>query len=84
MDKKNFLIALLLWLALFPVMAQAHLSQVFELEEEWTLNTNNDVFQPQGMVGCVEDNILYCCHRRGFQNSFRAVTSRRLSLQDGS
>lgn len=76
MDKKNFLIVLLLCLALLPLMAQQHLSQAFELEEEWTLNANNDVLQAQGMVGCVEGNFLYCCHRRGFQNKengFRAT-----------
>lgn len=76
MDKKNFLIVLLLWLTHLPMMAQPHLSQVFELEDEWTLIANNDVFQPQGMVGCVEGDILYCCHRRGFQNKengFRAT-----------
>lgn len=78
MDKKNFLILILLWLTLLPMMAQPHLSQAFELEEEWTLNPNNDVFQPQGMLGCVADNVLYCCHRRGFQdkaNEFRATVS---------
>lgn len=75
MDKKYFLMLAFLWLTLLPVMAQPHLSQAFELEEEWTLDPDNGVIQPQGMVGCVEDNILYCCHRRGFQDKvtgFRA------------
>ena len=76
MDKKCFLMMLFLWLTISPMLAQPHLSQAFDLKEEWTLDSDNDVLQPQGMVGCVEGDILYCCHRRGFhnkENGFRAT-----------
>ena len=59
---------ILLWVAICQTMAQPHLSNVFELEGEWIVDHDNRVFQPQGMVGCVEDGILFCCHRRGFQS----------------
>ena len=68
MDKKSFLMMVFLLLALFPMTAQPHLSNAFELEEEWVLNSVNGVLQSQGMIGCVEDDVLYCCLRRGFQN----------------
>ena len=67
---------ILLWLEFAPIMAQQHLSKAFELEEEWTLNSENGIFQPQGMVGCVNSDVFFCCHRRGFQNKeedFRAT-----------
>lgn len=76
MDKKVFLIMILFCLGILPVMAQQHLSVAFELEEEWILDPDKGVFQPQGMVGCVDGNVLFCCHRRGFQNKedgFRAT-----------
>ena len=65
--------SVLLWLmsvllALGSVTAQPHFSNAFVLEDEWTLEKNSDNVQPQGMVGCVHGNVLYCCHRRGFQN----------------
>lgn len=66
----------ILWLAIFPIAAQPHLSNAFVLKEEWTLNPDNAVLQPMGMVGCVEDNVLFCCHRRAFhdkEDGFRAT-----------
>ena len=68
MNRNLFWLSFLLWLAALPVMAQPHISQAFILEQEWSVKTGNGVFQPQGMVGCLEDDMLYCCHRRGFQN----------------
>ena len=64
---------LLFWFSFLLVIrsqiaAQPHLSSAFALESEWTLENNAEQIQPQGMVGCVEADILYCCHRRGFQN----------------
>ena len=68
MDKKHFLMIFLLWWITFPVTAQPHLSEAFALEEEWSLDADNSIFQTQGMLGYVKENVLYCCHRRGFQN----------------
>ena len=64
---------LVLWIFFLVVMmgfagAQPHISSAFVLEGEWTLKKYPEGFQQQGMVGCVEENVLYCCHRRGFQN----------------
>lgn len=60
---------LFLWCTFVPMRAQLHhLSEAFVLEEEWELNPDNGVFQPQGMVGCMEGDHLYCCLRRSFQN----------------
>lgn len=50
------------------VVAQPHISMAFNLESEWTLAEGSDKIQPQGMVGCVDDDVLYFCYRRGFQN----------------
>lgn len=68
MDRKHFLMLFFLWWIALPMTAQPHLSEAFVLEGEWTLDSGDGVLQPQGMVGCVEGNSLYCCHRRSFQN----------------
>ena len=77
MDRKHFLMLFFLWWIALPMTAQPHLSEAFVLEGEWTLDSGDGVLQPQGMVGCVEGNSLYCCHRRSFQNKENAMNSMR-------
>ena len=68
MGKKYCLGIILLWLATLPVMAQPHLSEAFVLDAEWQLEKSGEHIELQGMVGCVCENTLYCCHRCGFHN----------------
>lgn len=68
MVRKHCLGILLVCLVSFPVVAQPHLSEAFALEAEWLLEQNGGQIESQGMVGCVCENTLYCCHRRGFHN----------------
>ena len=58
----------LLWLLSLHVTAQPHLSEAFVMDAEWQLEKSGEHIEPQGMVGCVCENTLYCCHRHGFHN----------------
>lgn len=86
-NKKSrvFPIIFVLFMMMGIAGAQPHISTAFILEDEWTLKESSERFPLQGMVGCVEDNILYFCHRRGFQNkenAYKAVVT-RINLSTG-
>ena len=68
MKKCIFLCLVFLIVVIVRAVAQPHISMAFELEDEWTLTSSVERIQQQGMVGCVDGDILYCCCRRGFQN----------------
>ena len=68
MKKCIFLCLVFLIVVIVRAVAQPHISMAFELEDEWTLTGGAERIQQQGMVGCVDGDILYCCCRRGFQN----------------
>ena len=71
---KRFIVVLMsLWAASLP--AQPHLSTKFDLEAEYLVDSENGVFQPQGMLGWLDGDFLFCCHRRGFQNKATNFTA---------
>lgn len=75
MKRYLFLWVLCLVVIDVQVVAQPHISVAFELESEWTLPKDSDKIQPQGMVGCVGDDVLYFCYRRGFQDKEEGYTA---------
>lgn len=85
MNRICFFISLLFYLTQGFLSAQSHISEAFVKEAEWVLEEWGDFFQTQGMVGCVHDNILYCCHRKGFQNKEISYEARvqAIDLQNG-
>lgn len=66
------------------VLAQSHISRMFDLEEEWTLRQYPELFRQQGVVGCVDNNVLYCCHRRGFQSKDDGYRARVYTVDLGT